>query len=72
MKDIVIAICDYYSGIYVNGKLVNEDESIDWEWIAKTYLLDGDATLNEVQIDQEWLEERAHLPENLSDVQTEA
>lgn len=62
-KKIVFVTADDWEGLYVDGKLRFENHSIRPYNIAQV-LEDCEV----ISCDEEWLEERGFLPENLGDV----
>lgn len=63
-KDIVYVMGDDWEGVYIDGKLVNENHSVNWPYVLKQ--LGHYVSVKEV--DYEWLGERGNFPEDISEV----
>lgn len=64
MKHIVLITADDWQGIYVNGKLMDENHSLSLRMVLEILGVE----FSDFTVDQEWMENHGHLPENLSDV----
>ena len=66
-KEFVLIDTDDWSGLYYNGKLVDEGHSIDWKYVIKKIF---NCSIDSNYIDQEDFEEYfgSHCPETLDEV----
>lgn len=67
MIDVVHVIAYEFEGLYVDGKLRDQDHTISVTDLA--YAAKGEPfTLKQVHVDEDWLMDTMELPENYSDV----
>ena len=69
MKKVVLVLGDDWNGLYIDGKLEIENHSLSAYQALQTLSLNShDFQLDQIVADEEWLEQKGCLPEELSDV----
>lgn len=69
--DVVIALGDDWSGLYVNRKLVYEDHRLRADDVCRCLVGHTIATFSQGEVDLAYLEEYGSLPENINEVKWE-
>jgi len=64
MKKIMIVSGEDWEGLYIDDKLVLQNHVLGLHEVLRSL----DIVLSMADVNQEWLEERAHFPENFNDI----
>lgn len=69
MMEIAVAKGDDWKGVYIDGELVYQNHSIDWDKVFKKIVGSKVESFDSKYVDFNWLMNRGTLPDSIDEVE---